>query len=135
MNELENKGRYFSPAVFSHFGKKDKKEKLVHNKYKSDIYSLGMTILECATLKNLDFVYDWDHFQINQNKIDEELRHLTDSRAYSPTLVETLRFMLNPDEELRPNFLRLDSELSQYRADIKGRVLKSEVKNIFRSDF
>lgn len=125
--ELENKGRYFSPAIFSFFGRKNRKDKLHHNKYKSDIFSLGMTMLELATLKKVYDVYDWNKFEINFGKIAHTLDELTHDKKYSPTLVQTIRYMLNADEELRPNFLKLDSELSEYRADIKARNLRSEV--------
>ena len=126
MNDLENKGRYFSPELFKRLhggeGKTDD-----YNKPKSDIFSLGLTILECAKLQNLEHLYNWDNFSIDHERIEAILAEITEKKAYSATLIGTLRYMLNPDAEHRPNFLKIDSELCTYRADIKARVLKNEV--------
>ena len=125
--ETRTEGRYISPAIFAALGRKENKANLQHNQSKSDVFSLGMTILEAATLQNLDHVYNWEKFEVESEKIADLLKDLTENKRYSPILLQTIHFMLNSNEELRPNFHKLDSELSTYRADIKARTLNVEV--------
>ena len=129
--DSKTEGRYISPSIFAALGRKENKTRLQHNAVKSDVFSLGMTILEAATLQNLDHVYNWEKYEIEAEKIADLLKELTEQKRYSPILLQTIEYMVNTNEELRPNFQKLDSELSKYRADIKARTLKVEVKSIF----
>ena len=126
-SRLENKARHYSPLVFSSLGQTSKKAPIQHDKYKSDVFSLGLTILEAVTLKNLEFVYNWKEHTIEMDKIKEILKEQAEQKIYSTALIETISLMLSVDEAQRPNFLKLDADLSLYRADIRTRTIKTEV--------
>ena len=40
-----------------------------YNDYKSDIFSLGMVMLEASTLRDVDHCYDYNLYQINNKKV------------------------------------------------------------------
>ena len=123
----ENKGRHYSPLVFEYMGKSKKEAGIQHDKYKSDVFALGLTILEATTLQNLEFIYNWKENRVESAKIKEMLEEQAEQKVYSAALIETIRFMVEPDEAQRPDFLRLDADLSLYRAEIRDRAIKNDV--------
>lgn len=81
-----------------------------HDARRSDVYSMGMTLLEAATLTPIFDCYDQTRNIMNQRKIDNKL--LMVSQKYSEELGQFLREVLSPREENRPDFLSLASRLS-----------------------
>ena len=88
----------------------------LHDKVKSDIFSLGITIL-CASLNtNFERYYDWKNFKINTLyppthikstiRLDSDLFekdfYLMSDLGYSEELIDTISWMLTMDEESRP---------------------------------
>jgi hypothetical protein len=64
--------------------------KLVYNEYKSDVFTLGMLLVEICTLSRCNFVYD--DFSINAQALNEHLNKVAD--RYSTKLYEILKEML-----------------------------------------
>ena len=127
-----NEGGYlFSPAIFAHLGTLNTNgyEKLEDNVYKSDVFSIAMTVLECASLERAAQFYNWETYQIDFTALESKLQGLKE--IYSSSLIDTLRLMLKADEDERPDFVQIDSELSAYKEDIKARVLHKPGKVIF----
>lgn len=97
---------YMSPILF--FGMKNKFEHVKHNVYKSDVFSLGLSILLAGSL-NYDSIC--------------RIRELTDmekikiviinflSKRYSISFISFLFRMLEVNENKRPNFLELEKIL------------------------
>jgi serine/threonine protein kinase len=83
-----------------------------HNAYKSDIYSLGMTMLETCTLVSAKSCYDWSSFQINKYSIEDLLRRA--GQIYSPFLVKLISDMLSDSEIHRPSWFDIQTILSPY---------------------
>ena len=97
---------YMSPILF--FGLKKNYEKVKHNAYKSDVFSLGLCILLAGTL-NYDSIC--------------QIRELTDMEAikniimyylsprYSTSFISFLLKMIEIDENKRPDFIQLENLL------------------------
>lgn len=118
LETLEDRSHYPSPQLFKVLKGENVSEKF--NKTKNDVYGLGLTLLEAAHLKKCEGIYNWDNFEVNEDRIEQLLGELKDK--YSETFIQTLRFTLNPDENERPDFLSLDRELAPYRVDIRARI-------------
>lgn len=76
------------------------------NKHKADVFSAGMTLLECATYKRSSQLYEWKSLPfINREALSTRLAEV--QRRYSPRLYQILSEMLKFEEHLRPDFIRL----------------------------
>ena len=97
---------YMSPVLF--FGMKNKFEHIKHNVYKSDVFSLGLSILLAGTL-------DYDSIcQIRELTDMEKIKNIVAyflSKRYSNNFISFLLRMLEVDENKRPDFLQLESLL------------------------
>jgi hypothetical protein len=80
-----------------------KKQKSVpdHNPSKSDVFSLGMTLLEMGTLVSIRKCYDFDNFAMRENEIKTLLKSI--GGLYSPLLHNLITKMLAVDEMERPD--------------------------------
>ena len=94
---------YMSPILFDALN--NNKIDVLHNSYKSDVFSLGMCIFLAATL-SFDCLYDIRE-EKNMKKIKKILEKYLLPR-YSSNLVNILFYMLQVDEDLRPNFIQLE---------------------------
>jgi len=79
--------------------------KAQYNPYKSDVYSLGMTLLFCYQLEPPHSLLD---LRILQERTDEVLQAVA-----FPKLRELLRCMLIIDQETRPDFVQLRKYLNE----------------------
>ncbi|EAR95135.1 protein kinase (macronuclear) [Tetrahymena thermophila SB210] len=107
---------YLSPLLMNAFANKEKRPS--HNHFKSDVYSLGMTMLECCSLfKALNF-YDYSSCEIRYNLIEDFLQKAR--LMYSGFLVNLIREMLNREEFQRPTFHEISAILTPYRQQIQS---------------
>ena len=77
-----------------------------HDLYRSDVYSLGLTMLYLASLNSVKDLCLLDHLQ---EKIDGRIMALTNNY---PRLVKFLKYMLAVDEHYRCDFFELKRELA-----------------------
>ena len=76
------------------------------NNCKADVFSLGMTILECATLtRSLDLYQPTKFPVINEKLLKSRLSEV--QRRYSAKISNILMEMLIFEEEIRPDFISL----------------------------
>jgi serine/threonine protein kinase len=97
---------YMSPILF--FGLKKEFEKVKHNAYKSDVFSLGLCILLAGTL-NYDSIC-----QIRELTDMETIKNIITyylSPRYSISFISFLLKMLEVDENKRPDFIQLENLL------------------------
>ena len=97
---------YMSPILFEALNNHERN--VLHNSYKSDVFSLGMCIFLAATL-SFDSVYE-----IREEKNMSQIKKILEKYLiphYSNYLVNILFQMLQIDEEYRPNFIDLESLL------------------------
>ena len=99
---------YMSPILFRALNKRQ--NQLIHNTYKSDVFSLGMCILLAATL-TFQSLYDIRELK-DMDKIKNILiKYLIAKFSYD--FVHVLVKMLEVNEELRPDFIELEKILEK----------------------
>ena len=87
-----------------------RQKQLIHNTYKSDVFSLGMCILLAATL-TFQSLYD-----IRELKDMELIKNILVKyliAKYSYDFVHILIKMLEINEDLRPDFIEIEKILSK----------------------
>ena len=100
---------YMSPILFS--GLNQNKKQVVHNTFKSDMFSLGMCILFAATL-GCDSLYDIR--EINDMNVIRNILKKYLNRKYSNNFIEILLCMLEVKEKKRPDFIQMEKVISLY---------------------
>lgn len=110
---------YVSPKLRSAL-EKDNFNSLVHNIYKSDVFSLGLNILEAASLCDIRLC----NANSNSYTIEEILKKV-DDLGYDKWFIEVLRLMLDFDESKRPDFIELNEI-------IKKKMILHENSNPFK---
>lgn len=88
----------FSPLQIQSLVRKEKF--FGHNSFASEIWAVGMTVLCFASLKQLNYFYDWTSKQIKYESIDEQIQRL-DRLGYSRIFVNLIKNMLVVDEAKR----------------------------------
>ena len=97
---------YMSPILFDSLKKKKRSGKyILHNSYKSDVFSLGFCILLAATLKvdSLYVIREINDMIILSNEVHKFLR-----KRYSENLINVIISMLEIDEKNRMDFIELE---------------------------
>ena len=100
---------YMSPILFKALNTRQKL--VVHNTYKSDVFSLGMCILLAATL-TYQSLYDIRELDNMENVKNILVKYLI--AKYSYNFVGTLLKMLEFNEELRPDFIQLENSIRSF---------------------
>ncbi|CAD8064056.1 unnamed protein product [Paramecium sonneborni] len=80
-----------------------------HNPYKSDVYSLGMIMLHISSSHNCEDCYDMQKMKVNHQQVQRRLQNL--EQMFSSQYIQVLRTMLLLNEDQRPDFLELRSEM------------------------
>lgn len=104
-----NHGVFLTPIAFDTLKKKGSEEP-IQDRYKADVFSLGMVLLECATLKRSYQCYDWNNYTVNLNVLSQRLLEVKD--RYSDVFYEIIREMVRFDEEKRPDFAILKTYMN-----------------------
>ena len=97
---------YMSPKLF--FAMKKNENSVIHNAYKSDVFSLALCMLLMATFDFNSIV------QIRELTDMKKLKQIVIgflSKRYSDNLIAFLLWMLQIDESKRPDFIELESKL------------------------
>ena len=84
---------------------------VMHNTYKSDVYSFGMCILLAATLSGYT-LYDIREI-LNMQQVSKIIINKLNNR-YSSKFVDLLLKMLQIDENLRMDFIQLESYIANF---------------------
>ena len=95
---------YMSPILFEALN--NHKRDVIHNTYKSDVFSLGMCLLFAATLtfQSLYDIREVTNMEVIENIIGNYLYP-----NYSKNIVDILVRMLQIEEKNRPDFIQLES--------------------------
>eukprot|EP01017_Pseudomicrothorax_dubius_P040946 TRINITY_DN649_c0_g2_i1.p1 TRINITY_DN649_c0_g2~~TRINITY_DN649_c0_g2_i1.p1 ORF type:complete len:1064 (+),score=305.53 TRINITY_DN649_c0_g2_i1:140-3331(+) len=96
---------YISPKLLSNLQRREVRP--IHNPFKSDVFSLGMTVLAAGLLNANEGVYDWGRLAINEMVLRDYLMKF--SSYYSEQLTNLICAMVEIDEERRPDFFGLES--------------------------
>ena len=100
---------FMSPILFFglHDGEKPA-EKIKHNTYKSDVYSLGMCALFAATL---NFDCPCKIRELKSMSRIEEIVNKNLSDKYSNNFISFILEMLEVNENIRPDFIELEAQI------------------------
>ena len=98
---------YLTPIAFE--AVKKRRAKPIEDEYKADVFSLGLTLLECATFKQSSQIYDWNNFTLNLSIFSNRLLEVKE--RYSASFYNVLRGMLRIEEDQRFDFITLKSNL------------------------
>ena len=110
LNGLEDERRLYSPFVFANLNKYNEDENGTPSRdiYKSEVFSLGMALLECASLERADQFYDMRTQQIRFNLIQQKLEDL--KKHYSESFVDILSSLLDESENNRLDFAEINDQ-------------------------
>ena len=119
-NSAQTEKLYYSPEEFITL--KYKNNPLSVDYYKSDVFCLGFTFLEVATLFSLTSCYDWHTYLLNYEFIIRKLMIV--QNKYSRYMAYILKKMLVLDEDKRTSFEELDCFLTMEAMDsFNGQVI------------
>jgi serine/threonine protein kinase len=93
---------YISPEIFTDFCHGVIKNK--HDRTKCDVYSAGLIILEAATLRSVQGLFDKDNTVFNSDLFAELVDLAQDNYSEHKGFLMTLRRMLITDEHDRPTY-------------------------------
>ena len=96
---------YMSPILFRALSKRQ--NIIIHNTFKSDVFSLGMCLFYAVTLT---FKSLYDIREINDSKLIKKILEKYLIVKYSHNFVNILVKMLEVDENLRPDFIELEND-------------------------
>jgi len=102
--------------------------RVLHNVYKSDVYSLALSLLFLAKLKQSEPLCEL-------NNLERATLQETESLAYSANFVELLRHMLRPEEKDRPDFLELWQGLQPLCQDLLSALNQTPSEEALRTVF
>ena len=124
MNIQNGEKLYTSPAIFKSIMRKKKQVK--HNPFKSDMFSLGMIILEAGILESVQDVYNHGKKSIDEAVLVELVEKFIDRYPDDFVLQEGLMIMLEFSEKLRQTPVAMldtlrelkETEIEEGRADL-----------------
>ena len=99
-----------SPILYN--GLKMGQEDVIHDLYKSDVFSLGYSILYAVSL-NHDIINE-----IRELEKMEDITKILNKRMkprYSDAFINLILKMINPEEEKRVDFIALDKLINRYK--------------------
>ena len=108
LNTLRGTDIYMSPLLYN--GLKASKEDVKHNLYKSDVFSLGYTLLYAISL-NYDIINE-----IRDLEEEDKIKSIIIKRLkprFSNNFIELILRMINPDENSRIDFIGLDKLIKE----------------------
>lgn len=122
-NFKSKKSLYMSPLVFCSLCCKQRKIK--HNPFKSDVFSLGMVILEAGLLDSVQNVYDRSRGDIDENALVENVERFFQRYPTNFVLQEMLLIMLEFTEDLRQEPIKLLRTLRTLQKSRNGQIPQS----------
>ena len=110
LSTLRGTDTYMSPILYN--GLKMGQEDVIHDLYKSDVFSLGYSILYAVSL-NHDIINE-----IRELEKMEDITKILNKRMkprYSDAFINLILKMINPEEEKRVDFIALDKLINRYK--------------------
>jgi len=89
------------------------KFEITTDKYRADVYSLGVTLLSLATLTNSEDLYNYEKGTINENLIRERLDNV--KQNYSQFTHDLIEDMLITQETNRPDSIAVSNKVGPHK--------------------
>lgn len=119
-NFKARKKLYMSPVIFKMVAHGKKKLKKSYNPFKSDIFSLGMVILEAGLLDSVQEVYDYKAKDISQENLVDLVERFIIRYESDPILSEVLMIMLEFTEKDRQEPKILLETIREMKTQLKN---------------
>ena len=121
---------YFSPLLFSAYMDiikgKSSNGNVRHNPIKSDVFSLGLSLLHMASLSKAT---ELNNLDIGEDPLQQKIEKVVNSLKYSDNIKEILMLMLQVRENKRYDFKQLkgylDPAVSKDSPTIEGRLART----------
>ena len=126
---IKNEPLYLSPSYYEAV-KTRTLEKMKHNHHKSDMFALGLTILQTGLMRGVQDIYVGDKF--DAMRLNDLLDEFQTQYEENPLLYTSVRKMCEVNEDERPDFVSLKSALPEYET-IKDYFQKVE-QGIYEDD-
>lgn len=102
---------YLSPELMAAYARRDPNP--AYDVYRADVYSLGMTLLHCVSLRDPETsYYGWATSTVSQGTIKQAL--IEARKKYSEELVNLISIMLEANPASRPDFLSVNTAQVKY---------------------
>ena len=98
---------YYAPEKICNFGKPDK----INALQKEAVFSMGMTLVHAALLKDLYGCYDYKNSLFYESKLEEMIEGLNE--RYSESFIEALASIIEPNPSKRPSLLEVQEILNE----------------------
>ena len=109
-----HKDLFLSPLQMEELEKKHYDPK--YDVFKSDVFSLGMTLVTAGLLKSTLPAYDYSSCTVNRETVYLYLQSIR--QKYSEDFTEFLSIMLDFNEDSRPTFTALETELRKFEGNL-----------------
>lgn len=128
LNNLRNKKNLYMAPIF-YYSFINRKLSIKHSPFKSDIFSLGMVLLEVGLLKSVQSIYSKENKGIDKENMISLVQEFVD-KYDDNILQESLMIMLEFGEELRQTPSELIETIKSLKSDAKKKgTLKQSVVN------
>ena len=102
-SQREHKNIYISPALLKSLEINSFRPK--HSIYKSDVFSLGVSLLHASLLESCDDIYNFTKFVIVDDALEEKIEKM--KLTYNNDFIDIILQMVVVDEKNRPDFIAL----------------------------
>lgn len=123
----EKDAYYFSPEAYKQANSRAPFERVAIDPYKSDVFTLGMNLLEAATLKNLSKCYNL--YDINERMLSDLIKEVKE--RYSEIVYLLISSMLFVDVESREDFVSIYKTLNETTVPSPDLALISRIDDNF----
>lgn len=83
----------------------------MNDKTKSDVFSLGLTILHAGVITSIGSIYNHKTFEIDAGALAKFITEFEQRYKAQPLMISTLKRMLQLSEDNRPNFAELKKDV------------------------
>lgn len=104
-------GVYLSPELMNLLKSPNSFQKV--NAFKSDVFTLGMILLEMLSLKTMDSVFDYEKYEIRERNLKELIENYT-KKGILKEISQFIQLCLTFDFEKRPDFIDLEQRIHDF---------------------
>ena len=106
MATIRGTPQYLSPILWkAHVEDGGNTRHVVHNLFKSDVYSCGLIFLQLASMEDVTGFNQKNQVNDGEKMVEHALKKLR--QRYSDHIIEIIRLMLKYEESERPSFIEL----------------------------
>lgn len=101
---IRNEKLYIAPEVFKYIKNKDSRALENANRFKSDVFTLGMVFLEIGVMSDVTGIYNRRLDEVDRTTLQKYMNLFENRYINNPFICSVLRKMLEIDDYKRPTF-------------------------------